>query len=63
MCERERERERESLEKYYISYNECQEIVEEEVRKSLKRLQVDYIDLVLIHTPAPRRVKTITIKT
>ena len=27
----------------------------EEVEKSLKRLQVTYLDLVLLHTPAPRK--------
>ena len=31
-----------------------EEIVEE-VEKSLKRLQVTYLDLVLLHTPAPRK--------
>jgi len=31
-----------------------QESIEEEVKKSLERLQLDYLDLVLLHTPAPR---------
>jgi len=31
------------------------ESIEAEVVKSMKKLQVDYIDLVLIHTPAPRK--------
>jgi len=29
--------------------------IEEEVRLSLKRLQLEYLDLVLLHTPAPRK--------
>jgi len=31
------------------------ESIEAEVLKSMKKLQVDYIDLVLIHSPAPRK--------
>ena len=33
-----------------------QDSIEAEELKSMKKLQVDYIDLVLIHSPAPRYV-------
>ena len=33
-----------------------------EVEKSLKLLQVTYLDLVLLHTPAPRKDSAFTMK-